>query len=108
MEVFHTEKYLKSGGDYPLRPNNKKSGKFLENFTSFWECLVHNCRAKIIYDSYLMPSLNAWLVTFSRFAFLSFFLSLSLKFRVQISAETVPTRRHHCQLAIGFVFVKNF
>lgn len=66
MEQFHTERYLKSGGDYPLKGTSKDSQTLSASYINFWDQLLNTCRTNIIYDSYLMPSINAWLVTFSR------------------------------------------
>ena len=74
MQTFHTDNYLKSGGDYPLKPSSRPGALNRDNFCQFWAQLVTACKVPTILDEYLMPSLNAWLVMFSRYAgiFLAF------------------------------------
>mmetsp|Transcript_22652 Transcript_22652/g.89615 ORF Transcript_22652/g.89615 Transcript_22652/m.89615 type:complete len:1215 (-) Transcript_22652:245-3889(-) len=68
MQTFHTDTYLQSGGDYPLKPGGSTKAGTLhaENYCEFWNFLILACKPTILYDEYLMPSLTAWLVMFSR------------------------------------------
>ena len=59
--------------DYPLK-EAKKTIKFTNSFVHFWQLLIELCQNNIIFDEYLLPSISAWVIVFSRFFFLFYLL----------------------------------